>query len=139
MPSATSVTKGIRGDFGWMFRLLSGVMTMLAIVALARHAFVTWSLSAPMVLIMDAYNAVMQLLFGWAHPYLQAALTWLGSFLGWRPTLYAHWRDAWVLTALFWSGILRAVLPGEAGLARLAVVSTSALAPSLCAGTQPMV
>jgi hypothetical protein len=91
-------------NFGWMFGLLSAVMSALAIVALARHAFATWSLSAPMVLIMDAYNAVMQVLFGWAQPYLQAALSWLGSFIGWRPTLYPHWRDALVLMLLWVRG-----------------------------------
>jgi hypothetical protein len=82
-------------------------MSALAIVALARHAFVTWSLSTPMALIMDAYNAVMQVLFGWAHPYLQAALTWLGSFIGWRPTLYPHWRDVFALVSLWTAGICR--------------------------------
>ena len=109
MPSATTVTKGVRGDFGWMFQLLSALMTTLAIVALARHAFVTWSLSAPMALIMDAYNATMRLLLGWAEPYLQAALTWLGSFVGWRPTLYPHWRDIFVLTVLWVAGTNRSL------------------------------
>jgi hypothetical protein len=88
------------GGFWWMFQLLSAVMSTLAIVALARHAFVKWSLAAPMALVMDAYNAMMQLLFGWAHPYLQAALTWLGSFIGWRPTLYPHWKDVIVVIGL---------------------------------------
>lgn len=109
MPSATTVTKGVQGDFGWMFRLLSTVMTTLAIVALARHAFVTWSLSAPMALIMEAYNATMQVLLGWAHPYLQAALTWIGSWIGWRPTLYPHWRDVLVIVALLNAGMMKGV------------------------------
>ena len=74
MPSTTSVTKGVRGDFGWMFRLLSAVMSTLAIVALAQHAFVTWSLSAPMSLIMDAYNATIAAALGWAEPYLQGGV-----------------------------------------------------------------
>jgi hypothetical protein len=100
MPSATTVTKGVRGDFGWTFWLLSTLMSTLAIVALARHAFVTWSLLAPMALVMDAYNATMQVLFGWAHPFLQATLTWLGSFIDWRLTLYPHWRDLFVGIAI---------------------------------------
>jgi hypothetical protein len=57
-----------------MFRLLSAVLSTLAIVALVRHVFDTGSLSAPLALVMDAYNATMQLLFGWAQPYLQAGL-----------------------------------------------------------------
>lgn len=101
MPSVGGVPKGqMPGGSWWLFNVLSALMSALAIVALARHAFVTWSLSAPMALIMDAYNGVMQVLFGWAHPYLQAALTWLGSFIGWRPTLYAHWRDVFALVTL---------------------------------------
>ena len=66
MPSATTVTKGVRCDFGWMFRLLSALMSTLAIVVLARHAFVTWSLSAPMALIMDVFaiDAGLKLLMG---------------------------------------------------------------------------
>jgi hypothetical protein len=79
---------------------LSVVLTTLGIIALARHAFVTWSMSAPLALVMASYNATMQLLFGWAHPYLQAALTWLGSFIGWRPTLHPHWKDVFVVISL---------------------------------------
>lgn len=105
MPSATTVTKGMRGDFGWMFRLLGSLMSALAIVALVRHAFATRSLSMPLDLVMAAYNATTQLFFGWAHPYLQDALTWLGSFIGWRPTLYTHWRDIFVLVALWTAGV----------------------------------
>jgi hypothetical protein len=86
-------------------------MSALAIVALARHAFVTWSLTAPMSLIIDAYHATMQVLFGWAQPYMQAALTWIGSFIGWRPTLHPHWRDVFVVIALLGIGTARASLP----------------------------
>jgi hypothetical protein len=108
MPSAAKETKGVKGDFGWMFQLLTALTSTLAIVALARNAFIAWSLSAPLSLVMDAYNVTMQALFGWAQPYLQAALTWLGSFIGWRPTLYPHWRDVFVLTGLLGTGWTRA-------------------------------
>jgi hypothetical protein len=134
------MTKGARGDLGWTFQLLTALTSTLAIVALARHAFATWSLSAPMALVMDAYNATMQVLFGWAHPYLQAALTWLGSFIGWRPTLYPHWRDVFVLLTL-WSGAgmraLRAAFPERRSDNQLVktVVFGSILA--LLSSTQP--
>jgi hypothetical protein len=105
MPSATEGTKGARGDFGWGFRILSAVMTTLALVALARHAHATWSLSAPMALVLDAYNATMQLLLGWAQPYLQAAITWLGGFFGFRLTLETYWRDLFVICALMMGAI----------------------------------
>jgi hypothetical protein len=104
VPTATEGTKDARVDLGWTFRLLSALMTTLALVALARHAFATWSLSAPMQLVIDAYSATTRLLFGWAEPYLQAALTWLGDLIGWRPTLSPHWRDVFVLLALWSTG-----------------------------------
>ena len=101
MPKASS-------HFWWLPTSLSIVVSTLGIVALARHAFVTWSLSAPLELAMAAYNATMQLLFGWAHPYLQAALTWVGSFIGWRPALYPHWKDVFVVISLIGVGAGRA-------------------------------
>ena len=67
MPKASS-------HFWWLPTTLSIVLSTLGILALARHAFVTWSLSAPLELVMAAYNATMQLLFGWAHPYFAASL-----------------------------------------------------------------
>jgi len=97
--------------FWWLPTSLSIVLSTLGILALAQHAFVTWSLSAPLALVMAAYNATMQLLFGWAHPYLQAALTWLGSFIGWRPTLYPHWKDVFVVVSLIGIGAGRAFWP----------------------------
>ena len=93
MPKASS-------HFWWLPTTLSIVLSTLGILALAKHAFVTWSLSAPLELVMAAYHATMQLVFGWAQPYLQAALTWLGSFIGWRPTLYPHWKDVFVVISL---------------------------------------
>jgi hypothetical protein len=94
------------------------------IVALARHAFTTWSLSAPMVLIIDAYGAVRDLLLGWAAPYLQAALMWLGSFIGWRPTLYPHWKDVFMLISMIGISAGRAFW-------RVAVFDTKALRTGL--------
>jgi hypothetical protein len=45
MPSVGGVPKGqIPGGFFWLFNILSAVMSALAIVALARRAFVAWSL-----------------------------------------------------------------------------------------------
>jgi hypothetical protein len=112
MPSLGGVPRGqIPSETWWLFNGLSAIMSALAIVALARHAFVTWSLSAPMALIMDAYNATMHVLLGWAHPYLQAEFAWIGSFIGWRPTLYPHWRDVFVVIALLGIGTARASLP----------------------------
>ena len=95
----------------WGYAGLSALMSTLALVALARHAFVTGSLSAPMRLILDAYSATMRVLLGWAQPYLQTVLTRLGSFIGWRPTLYPHWRDLLVVLLLALAAASRAYDP----------------------------
>ena len=84
----------------WLPKWVSIVLTTLAILAIAQHGFATWSLSPWFALMMASYNATMELVFGWAHPHLQAALSWLGSFIGWRPTLYPHWKDMFVVIGL---------------------------------------
>jgi hypothetical protein len=85
-----------RPGFWWAFHILSGVLSTLAIAALARRAFEVGSLSVPLALVMDAYNSIMRLVLGWAEPYLQASLSWFGGLIGWRPTVYPHWKDAFV-------------------------------------------
>jgi hypothetical protein len=104
---------------------VSIALSSLGILAPARHAFVTWSLSAPLELVLAAYNATMQLLFGWAHPYLQAALTWLGSWIGWRPTLYPHWKDVFLVISLIGISAGRAV-------GRVAALERAAVTFILC-------
>ena len=96
--------RGGRG-FWWVLAVASTIMSTLAIVSLARHAFPLRSLSAPMDLILAAYTATMRLLLGWAEPHLQGLLTWLGSHIAWRPTLYPHWRDMLVVVAI-WNGAI---------------------------------
>ena len=136
VPVAENVPEVVRADVGWTFRLLSALMTALALVALARHAFVTWSLSAPLALVMEAYNATTQLLLGWTQPYLQSALTWLGSLIGWRPTLFPHWRDVFVLVSLWTAGICRGLRQeGRTWRATATFGWAGALVSALAAGT----
>ena len=89
----------------WVLAVASTIMSALAIVSLARHALLLGSLSAPMELILAAYTATMGVLLGWAERSLQGMLTWFGSFIEWRPTLYSHWRDMFVVVAI-WSSAL---------------------------------
>lgn len=89
----------------WVLAVASTTMSALAIVSLARHALLLGSLSAPMELILAAYTATMGVLLGWAERSLQGMLTWFGSFIEWRPTLYSHWRDMFVVVAI-WSSAL---------------------------------
>jgi hypothetical protein len=88
---------------------------------------------------MAAYNATMQLLFGWAHPYLQAALTWLGSFIGWRPTLYPHWRDVFIVLALMVAGVGRAARPEpRTALTVIVIGAFTAFISSMGVGVLPI-
>jgi len=94
--TTTSVAE--RDSFGWVFRVLGSGLTALALVALMRPAFVKWTLSAPMQLLMDAYNTTIQVLLGWTEPYLGAAVAWLNGLVGWHVALSPIWRDAFVIT-----------------------------------------
>jgi hypothetical protein len=80
-------------------------LSTLAILSLARHALLLRNMSAPIDLLLSAYSTTIRVLLGWAEPLLQGALTWLGSLVGWRPTLYLHWRDMLVVVAI-WTGAL---------------------------------
>lgn len=92
--------------FWWVLVGASTIVSALAILSLARHALLLRSLSAPMELILSVYTATMRALLGWAESSLQATLTWLGGFVGWRPTLYLHWRDMLVVVAIWTSALV---------------------------------
>jgi hypothetical protein len=66
------------------------------------------SLSSLLELILSAYAATMRGLVGWAELPLQDALTWLGSSIGWRPTLYPHWSDMFVVVAILTTALVSA-------------------------------
>ncbi len=141
MTEGSVAVRQARSDFWWLHHALTWLLSGLAIVALARHAFTMGSLSAPLELVMAAYAATMQFLFGWAEPYLKAALTWLGSFVGWRPTLYPHWRDVFVVLALLVAGFGRALWHEEGffGAAFIAsLLATVAIVAASLAGMLPL-
>jgi hypothetical protein len=94
-------------DTSWSFSLLSFIFGTLAIVALARRGITTGSLVAPLQVIVDTYAATTQLLFGWAEPYIQSLLTWLGSAFNWHLILYPHWKDVFVLSFVLIGGLAR--------------------------------
>jgi hypothetical protein len=89
----------------WVLGVASTVMSALAIISLARHALLLRGLSTPLELILSGHAALLRGLLGWAERPLQDALTWLGQFIGSRPTLEAHWRDMLVVVAI-WTGAL---------------------------------
>lgn len=96
-------------DFWWVFNLISSASTCLALVALARHAWIKGSLVAPLELIMASYQSATTTLFGWAEPYIRDLLARVSAILPWKITLYPHWRDIFVLSFFLMSGRLRVV------------------------------
>src|SRR5215218_7071828 len=62
-----------------------------------------------MQLLMNAYNATIQVLLGWTEPYLGAAVAWFNGLVGSHVTLSPSWRDAFVITTL----VLTALISGE--------------------------
>lgn len=95
-------------DLSWPYKYVGPIVTGIAIWKLGRQVFGASALSAPFALIMEAYNLAAQLLLGWLEPWLQTWLTWLGSFVGWRPTLYPHWKDVLVFVGLYAAAMARA-------------------------------
>ena len=141
MPSAVTAPKEVHSELWWLFRTVTTVATTLAVVALAQRALVTWRPSTPLALVMDAYYATARLLFGWAQPYFQAALTWLASFVGWRPTLHTHWRDIFVVCAMWVAGVSQGYRRSRFGGLAWAVTAggiAGALVAALSAGMLPL-
>src|SRR5262245_40189542 len=92
--------------FWWVLAVASAILSTLAILSLARHALLLRSVSVPLDLILSVYTATLRVLLAWAEPPLQGVLTWIGSFVGWRPTLYLHWRDMLVVVAIWTSALV---------------------------------
>jgi hypothetical protein len=131
----------VSGSLQWAFNFLSWLLGTLAIVALTRRALETGRLTAPFVLVMDAYAVTVQQLLGWAEPHLQSVATGLGGLFGWRPTLHPHWRDVFVIAAMWGVGYARAFrytgrpwLGGAVGFSGIA----GALVGAAACGTLPL-
>lgn len=107
-----------RIGFWWLYGVLGFVFGTLAIVKLITLGFETGSLSAPAQLVIDAYDEAMRFLLGWAEPYLNAVLAYLGSLVGWELQLDSHWKHLFVLMIVFYGAFARILL--NEGLYRFA-------------------
>ncbi len=81
-------------------KILSIVVGTLSIVTIVRHAFEV-SFVAALQLILDYYDLLIGLLFGWAEPYILALFAWLSNFVGWDIQLYPQWQHIFVLLWLY--------------------------------------
>jgi hypothetical protein len=128
MSEAVIAPKAARSDWLWLFTSLGVSTQILAVVTLIRHSIELGSLSTPLQLIMDAYAATTRLLLGWTEPYLRAPVMWLNSYLHLDLTLYPHWKDFFMLFAMWAlaSNRARAVELAEKGFSSIRVRATIA-------------
>lgn len=70
--------------------MLFGGLSVFALIAKAW----TEGLAAPIELVVDFYNACLNLLLGWAEPYLRALAETLRAWTGYDLHLYAHWKTS---------------------------------------------
>ena len=54
----------------WLAKIMGLIIKTLTIVTLIQFALDTGSLIRPLELIVQTYEATMQLCFGWVEPYL---------------------------------------------------------------------
>ncbi len=80
-----------------VFRQLSLLLAALSLFALLNQG-VNLGLTEPMEVLLEWWEAFLQLMFGWAEPYLRALVL---ELFGVEITLYPHWRYLITLLALF--------------------------------------
>lgn len=77
-------------------------------VALLQHGF-RFSFSSVFNIIIDYYEELTHVLFGWAEPYLRSTLSYLGSLTGLHLHLYPHWKHVFILLELYFGSHVRSV------------------------------
>ena len=98
---------GVRGAF----LILSVVFATLSIVMLIKHGIDMGSFTPPLQLLLNYYEALINVLLGWTEPYLHAMLAFLRDLLGLDDLrLDAHWKHVFVLMMLFFGAFVRDVL-----------------------------
>lgn len=79
----------------WLLGLVFGT---LSVVMLMKHGFEVGFVSSLQAM-LEFYEQKMQVVFGWAEPFIQRGLSALQQRIGWEPHLYPHWKHVFVL---FW-------------------------------------
>jgi ubiquinol oxidase len=91
----------------WALRTLGVAFATLSILLLIKQGFVMPSFAAPLQFVLNYYEALINVLLGWAEPYLHAMLAFLRDLLGLDLRLEAHWKHVTVLMMLFFCAVLR--------------------------------
>jgi hypothetical protein len=108
MSEAVILQKRSKRLFWRIIGLFGIVLNALALVALIHNAVDVGNLMAPLNLVMTAYIATTQFMFGWAEPYLRTLVASVGRYFSRDLTLYFYWKDALVLFGVYGAGYARA-------------------------------
>ncbi len=87
---------------------LSAIFGTLSVVMLIKHGFAV-SFVSSLQIVLNFYDQAMQVLFGWAEPWIKQELAALRDWIGWNLQLYPHWKYIFVLISIYF---IRGV-PGE--------------------------
>lgn len=76
------------------------ILGAVSLFALIVHAF-HLGIGSAMGLLLEYFERVLQLMLGWAEPYIQSVLDWVNSILGWHLILAPHWKNIAFLMSLY--------------------------------------
>jgi hypothetical protein len=82
-------------------RGLSIVLATLSVLSLIRDTFHV-GLSRIVEQVIDYYQRLTHVLFGWMEPYLVGWIRWLHEFINIDINLHDHWRHVFVLIGLYY-------------------------------------
>ncbi len=119
---------------------LSWLVSTISIVMLLRHGF-SIDLSSLAQTMLDSYEAVSRVMFGWAEPMIQSVLVELRRLVDWDMQLYSHWKHVFVLLMIYF-GVDTRTLSGIRGqrwpLLQAVVGSVIAVIAAIVAGCVPV-
>jgi hypothetical protein len=78
---------------------------ILSIALLAKMGF-RLGLVAPLTHLLDYYEKLMHILFGWSEPYLTALLRWTN----WDLTIHAQWKHVLIILWLYFGVVTKVTL-----------------------------
>jgi hypothetical protein len=88
-----SVAEAAAGVISWF-------VSTISIVMLLRHGF-SIDLSAFAQSMLDQYEVISKVAFGWAEPFIEAMLDTIRRSLYWDLHLYPHWKHVFVLLMVY--------------------------------------
>jgi hypothetical protein len=115
---------------------LGVVAGALSLVALIERGL-KLGFTAPLESMLEFYKHCLGLMLDWAVPYLNAVLRFSLAWIGWKPHLYPHWRDVFVLMWLYFGGDVKSFLARNRPASVLATIGFGgliALAASVASG-----